>query len=123
MPKSEVYNCDCIEFMRSLPDKHFDVAVCDPPYGAGNSEVLIDAGKRRFNKTGRFAKYHHKTNNIPNSQNIRSGYMLSERYKLEGRSNPKWDTAPQKEFFDELFRVSKNQIIWGGNYFTLPPTR
>ena len=108
---SDVYNCDCIEFMRSLPDKHFDFAVCDPPYGAGNSEVLMDAGKRRFNKTGRFAKYHHKTNNIPNSQNIRSGYMLSERYKLEGRSNPKWDTAPQKEFFDELFRVSKNQII------------
>ena len=123
MPKSYVYNCDCIEFMRSLPDKNFDVAVCDPPYGAGNSEVLMDAGKRRFNKTGRFAKYHHKTNNIPNSQNSRIGYMLSERYKLEGRSNPKWDTAPQKEFFDELFRVSKNQIIWGGNYFTMPPTR
>lgn len=34
-----------------------------------------------------------------------------------------WDIAPTKEFFDELFRVSKNQIIWGGNYFDLPPTR
>lgn len=34
-----------------------------------------------------------------------------------------WDVAPPKEFFDELFRVSKNQIIWGGNYFELPPTR
>lgn len=34
-----------------------------------------------------------------------------------------WDVAPQQEFFDELFRVSKNQVIWGGNYFSLPPTR
>lgn len=34
-----------------------------------------------------------------------------------------WDTAPEKEYFDELFRVSRNQIIWGGNYFNLPPTR
>ena len=34
-----------------------------------------------------------------------------------------WDTAPKQEYFDELFRVSRNQIIWGGNYFTLPPTR
>lgn len=34
-----------------------------------------------------------------------------------------WDIAPEKEYFDELFRVSRNQIIWGGNYFALPPTR
>lgn len=35
----------------------------------------------------------------------------------------KWDVKPDKAYFDELFRVSKNQIIWGGNYFDLPPTR
>ena len=34
-----------------------------------------------------------------------------------------WDVAPGKEYFDELFRISRNQIIWGGNYFSLPPTR
>lgn len=34
-----------------------------------------------------------------------------------------WDTAPEKEYFEELFRISRNQIIWGGNYFELPPTR
>ena len=34
-----------------------------------------------------------------------------------------WDVAPEQEYFDELFRVSRNQIIWGGNYFNLPPTR
>ena len=38
--------------------------------------------------------------------------------------NPiEWDVAPDEEYFDELFRVSKNQIVWGGNYFMLPPTR
>ena len=36
---------------------------------------------------------------------------------------PQWDVAPPQEFFDELFRISRNQIIWGGNYFSLPPTR
>lgn len=34
-----------------------------------------------------------------------------------------WDIAPGKEYFDELFRISRNQVIWGGNYFQLPPTR
>ena len=34
-----------------------------------------------------------------------------------------WDVAPEKEYFEELFRISRNQIIWGGNYFELPPTR
>ena len=34
-----------------------------------------------------------------------------------------WDSVPSKEYFNELIRVSKNQIIWGGNYFDLPPTR
>lgn len=39
------------------------------------------------------------------------------------RDSVKWDIVPNKEYFDELFRVSKNQIIWGSNYFDLPPTR
>ena len=36
--RNEVYNCDCIEYMRTLPDHYFDIAVCDPPYGSANSE-------------------------------------------------------------------------------------
>ena len=52
----------------------------------------------------------------------RSGDKLKERYTKNGKK--KWDdNPPQKEYFDELFRVSKNQIIWGGNYFDLPPTQ
>jgi len=49
------------------------------------------------------------------------------RGKLKSRAlnamDMSWDTAPQQSYFDELFRVSKNQMIWGGNYFKLPPTR
>ena len=38
--RNEVYNCDCIEYMRTLPDHYFDIAVCDPPYGSANSENI-----------------------------------------------------------------------------------
>ena len=42
--KSEAYNMDCIEYMRSLPDNAFEIAVCDPPYGKGNDESLVGKG-------------------------------------------------------------------------------
>lgn len=45
MAKSEVYNTDCIEYMHTLPDNHFDIAVCDPPYGHGNDESLLGGGR------------------------------------------------------------------------------
>lgn len=93
MPISEVHNTDCMELMRSLPDKAFTLAIADPPYG------IRDAG----------------------GQTVGCG-------KLKGRvfNNgyiDRWDKAPSQEFFDELRRVSAHQIIWGGNYFPLPPTR
>lgn len=76
------YNMDCMEYMRSLPDKAFDLSVVDPPYGIGISENPV----RQAHK----AKC--------------------------------WDNkTPTSDYFKELFRVSKNQIIWGGNYFLLPP--
>ena len=56
----------------------------------------------------------------------RTGGSWSKKYQQGGIfSNDirHWDTAPAQEYFDEIFRVSKNQIIWGGNYFNLPPTR
>jgi len=89
---SEVYNTDCIEGIKQYPDKHFDLAVVDPPYGIKadvNQNNL--GGKRGFTKgAGTYKKYHH-TN---------------------------WDNeVPNQEYFKELQRVSKNQIVWGGNYF------
>jgi site-specific DNA-methyltransferase (adenine-specific) len=84
-----ITNEDNIELMARYPDKYFDLAIVDPPYGI----------------------------NINNNMGRRKGD------KHSGHKKVKWDNAiPSKEYFEELFRVSKNQIIWGGNYFPLPLT-
>jgi len=81
---SVVFNEDCIEVMKRYPDKYFDLAVVDPPYGIG---ISSNPFRQKFEKCD-------------------------------------WDNAiPNKQYFDELMRVSKNQIIWGGNYFDLPPSQ
>jgi site-specific DNA-methyltransferase (adenine-specific) len=89
-----------------LADKSVDWAVVDPPYGTP------DTAKR---KTSHFSKRRHKER----SRSRLSSWCLkysSDRPLL-------WDEAPGREYFDELFRVSKEQIIWGGNYFHLPTSR
>lgn len=85
-PQSIVHNCDCMDFMRTLPDNAFDIAICDPPYGIGE-----DGAKNH--SRGCIAK--------------------SREY------TPKeWDRcAPDKAVFDEIIRVSRNQIIFGANHF------
>lgn len=91
MAKSETYNIDCMELMRQLPDKIFDLAIADPPYGLDKKSTQ-GAGKLK--------------NRVLNEGNIK-----------------RWDNAPGKEFFNELRRISKHQIIWGGNYFPLGTCR
>ena len=97
---SEAFNCDCLDFMKIQPDKAFDLAIADPPYG-------INAPNMRMGEN--------------------NGYTSTATRSKKGRLNTMpydWDLMPPtQEFFDELFRVSKNQVIWGGNYFPLPPTR
>lgn len=84
MPKSEVYNCDCMAFMQGLKDNAFDLCIADPPYGISINESI---GRRKGDKHS-------------------------------GRKKAVWDNAsPDSIFFDELFRISKNQIIWGANHF------
>lgn len=91
---SEVYNEDCMVGMSRYPDKFFELAIVDPPYG-------IDINKDLSRTDEAF---------------LAKGF-ISFKYK-------KWDrNTPGVEYFNELFRVSKEQIIWGGNYFPLPPTR
>lgn len=90
-PVSEIHNCDCMEFMREIPDKFFDLAVVDPPYG------------------------------LPKNSTHGRG-KLKDRCLNRGDIQ-KWDIRPDHEYFEELFRLSKDQVIWGGNYFALPPTR
>lgn len=90
-PNSIVYNEDCIEGMKRYPDKHFDLAIVDPPYGIGE-----DGRKGVRTSPSR-----------PNS------YLREPKYKAKG-----WDSnSPDEEYFNELIRVSKNQIIWGANHF------
>ena len=93
----KIHNVDCLPFMRSLPDKCVDLVLTDPPYG-------IDIGKMGFvtNRDG--------------------GVAVRTDYKGQGR----WDKSrPSPEVFDQIFRISKHQIIFGGNYFSdiLPPTK
>ena len=85
---------DCMEYMRTLPDKAYDIAIVDPPYGG--------------------SKHHQRNKQIKGVK----GYGYGTKEKCDA-----WDIVPRPEYFNELFRVSKYQIIWGGNYFVLPPQR
>ena len=89
--KNVVHLCDCMEFMKGIPDKYYELAIVDPPYGIGEDASHNATGDRPT------AKWKN-----PNSV----------KYKTFNDSRP-----PEKEYFEELFRVSKNQIIWGGNHF------
>ena len=85
----EYFNEDCMIGMARYPDKHFDLAIVDPPYG-------IDR---------------YKKNDGGNSKKIR----------CFGDKDKNWNNEkPSDKYFEELFRISKSQIIWGANNFTLP---
>lgn len=93
VPSSEVYLMDCIRGMKHYPDKWFDLAITDPPYGIDASNMNLGNGVGTASRTW---------------------------------TKKDWDlSVPQIEYFTELFRVSKNQIIWGANYFFdhLPKTK
>ena len=83
---SDLFNTDCLDYMKSLPDKSFDLSIADPPFG-----VSYARGKNGWG-------------------------VCDNRPSLD---DVKWDSKiPDKEFFDELLRVSESVIIWGGNYYT-----
>jgi len=85
----ELLNIDCIEYMKTCKDNEFDLAICDPPYGIGKDGTIGFATEKT------------------------KGFTFTQKeYKQKD-----WDkTTPPQEYFDELKRVSKNQIIWGANY-------
>ena len=133
--KSDVFNMDCVEYMRTLPDNFFDIAICDPPYGDADSgdfqfgENTSTSNRLRFHGGDRWERYYKPTGIHTQGENVGDKVQKADLADIRGwQTDSKlqridWDVAPQQEFFDELFRVSKNQIIWGGNYFCLPPTR
>lgn len=86
------YNMDCMEGMKQFPDKYFDLAIVDPPYGIGENP------KRALSRARPTSKWKNPTPVVYGGCD--------------------WDNErPKKEYFEELFRVSRNQIIWGANYF------
>ena len=112
MPISEVYCMDCMKYMQSIPDKYFDLAVVDPPYGINATH---------FNNGSR--KGHESSSTRLRKSRLNNGTGKLKNFALQ-RMELTWDNSiPSNEYFQELFRVSCNQIIWGGNYFPLPPTR
>ena len=87
-----LYNQDCLEAMREMRDNEFDLAIVDPPYG-------IKAAKTNGGVTNPFGG--------------KGKPIIAKIYKEK-----QWDNeAPSQQYFDELRRVSKHQIIWGANHF------
>jgi site-specific DNA-methyltransferase (adenine-specific) len=124
-PRSTVFNMDCIEVMKDYPDKYFDLAIVDPPYGI--NAPLMGMGSNP-NRSGKDKNGEHAYPSISTAVKIKQGRLNHGTGKLKDRAlntmNCNWDyEKPSKEYFEQLFRVSKNQIIWGGNYFNLPPCR
>ena len=97
LPFLSLFHADCMEIMKQYPDKYFDLAIVDPPYGIGADKAQNAAAAQREkangkSKAGRGWKAYKETD---------------------------WDNeTPSAEYWRELRRVSKNQIVWGGNYFT-----
>lgn len=87
---NRLYNKDCMEGMKEIPDQYFDLAITDPPYFSGPE-------RRQF--------YGRRVSPI----GVQRTYMKSDNWEVPG-----------KEYFNELMRVSKEQIIWGCNYFDYP---
>ena len=92
--KIELHNVDCLPFIQNCKDNEFDLAIVDPPYGLDIANMDMGVGN-----------------------GVKHTKLKNRKWKPKD-----WDKQiPSKKYFEELKRVSINQIIWGGNYFDLPP--
>ena len=104
MLESGFYNLDCMAALPEYPDNYFDLAIVDPPYGiniTGGGRTASIGGAKPFGST-------------------RGGWcQVGGERAIAPKVYKAFDdsTIPDKKYFDELRRVSKKQIIWGGNYF------
>ena len=89
--KIELHNVDCMELMKTFKDNQFDLAIVDPPYGIERFKKVTDT---------------------PSEKDVHA-----KRFQKMGLVN---NTKPSKEYWNELFRVSKHQIVFGANNFTMP---
>jgi site-specific DNA-methyltransferase (adenine-specific) len=95
MSNVQIIHGDCMEYMATLPDKAFELAIVDPPYGVNIGQVV--GGGKPFGSSG---------------ENRRGKVIMPKTYRGFDDSR-----IPENEYFMELKRVSVNQIIFGGNYF------
>jgi len=86
---NQIIHADCMDIMKDIPDKYFELAIVDPPYFDGPQKSNYYAGTKQKTAVGKYKD-------------------LSKSWEL-----------PDKKYFDELIRISKNQIIWGINYFNI----
>lgn len=96
---NKIHHADCLEFMKGLPDKCIDLVLTDPPYGIGYDKSIANKGGEQYGNAAAAKKHYHTSD---------------------------WDNSiPDKEVFEQMQRISKNQIIFGGNYFAhiLPASR
>lgn len=91
--ENEIIHGECMAEMKKISDKSIDLVLTDPPYGL-DKKLSQGAGKHK-----------------------------NLRMRLDYLNSSQWDSVPSDETFSEIFRISKNQIIFGGNYFNLHPTR
>ena len=92
--KVELILGDCLEVMKGMPDKSVDAVITDPPYGIADVWVGGESANHGWSNAGR-----------------------------QKTKRNRWDKKPASIVFVEMLRVSKNAIIWGGNYFELPTSR
>jgi site-specific DNA-methyltransferase (adenine-specific) len=124
---NELYHMDCMEGMKQFPDGYFDLAIVDPPYGVGS--VTYTPGTRISTPGGFVDTYNVVMGAISfnNRSTVKSKYLTDIQHAQNTDSTilgfGDENVLPPPEYFKELFRVSKNQVIWGGNYFLLPPSR
>lgn len=128
--ESKFIHGDCMDYLKDYPDDYFDLCIADPPYGDArggkqigleNGSIGIHRGGGTENRSTISVHYQRKNCRQPDGT---WGYAnwrnMGEKIRKKIIT---WDIAPDDSFFKEIFRVSRNQIIWGGNYFSLPPTR
>jgi len=97
---NKIIHADCMDIMKDIPDKYFELAIVDPPYGINWTKSINYTSEDRIKK------------------------QKARNYKIHIPKD--WDSKrPNKKYFKELFRISNNQIICGGNYFSdmLPISR
>ncbi len=113
MPKIELINADCMEYLKGCEDNAFELSICDPPYGINAASMSMGNNPNRKDGWSREESTAVKS---------RKGRLNQGSGKLKNRALNtmacEWDfKPPNEEYFKELMRVSKNQIIWGVNFY------